>query len=473
MKKNNSTVKSILIAFLCAALFTTSAIANKNVSFINYDSSNGYRSTYNNNPLGCSYESGLEQKLNNYGKKWKMKSAVTSHGFNHNGEYELNGYSKLISKSWTNGFTGATFVYVKDTNGQEMYLASVKTMNPIATVNVSSDQAEEVSWGVNPGRLKLYVAGYKYKKVLWWKIKIPIIKSKVIAKKRTVNWSIKLPTYITDRDITIELVNVHTPTHRVIAALEDTGKKVTSFVLANGIQTKELYEKAQNKELTYYDVENYINGVLAWAKAQDLIDPAKSQNVTNIMAAIHQMINNSVAGLQPENHTALVAVAFNITSIISDKTINPQALRSLIDQIETICQDKSGFVPANLQSVEIILVNLKGLIGDHMSIKQEEIYENIVGVIATVNDWNQIALSKHQGVIFDGMRLIVDLYEKIHNKTITVEQAETLINTWLDEVGIIVYSEMPQHSDAFNNFRNTILDNIFRLLNTIEGNNWL
>jgi hypothetical protein len=473
MKKNNSTVKSLLIAFFCTLLLTTATIASQNVSFINYDSSNGYKSTYINNPLDCNYENDFEQKLNGYGKKWAMKSAIKSHGLDYNGEYVLNGYSKLTSKSWVTGFTGATFIFVKDTNGQEMYLASVKTMNPIATVNVGSDQAEEVSWGVNPGKLKLYVAGYKYKKVLWWKVKLPIIKSKVKAKNRTINWSIKLPKYIIDRDITIELVNVHTPTHRVIAALKDSGQKVASFVLANGIQTKELYEKAQNKELTYADVENYINGVLAWAETQQLIDPAKSLNVTNIMTAIHQMINNSVGGLQPENHDALVAIAFNLTSIISDKTVNPQALRSLINQIETVCQDKSGFVPANLQSVEDILVNLKGLIGDHLSDKQEQVYDNIVGVIATINDWNQIALSEHQSVIFDGMRLIVDLYEKIHNKTITVTQAEAMISTWLDEVGVVVYAEMPQHTAAFNNFRSVVLANMFKLLSAMEASSWL
>ncbi|MCF7790679.1 MAG: hypothetical protein K9L78_05225 [Victivallales bacterium] len=469
----NSKLKKILITFIGIASLAFSATAAENVIFKNYDYSNGYKSVYTSSPLGCSYESDIEQKINNYGRDWKMKSAVTSHGLNYKEEYVLNGYSKLISNSWITGFTGATFVIVKDNNGQEMYLASVKTRNPIATVNVSSSQAEEVSWGINPGRLDFYVAGYKYKKVLWWKVKLPIIKSRVIPNKRTVNWTLNLPTYIVDRDITVELVNVHTPTHRVLAALKDTGKKTASFLLANGIQTKALYEKAQNGELTYTDVENYINGVLAWAETQELIDSAKSQNVTNIMAAIHQMINNSPEGLQPENHDALVAIAFNITSIISDQQANPQTLRSLINQIEEICQDKSGFVPENLQSVEIILVNLKGLIGEHLSDKQEGIYDNITETIATVNDWNEAALSEHQEIIFNGMRLIIDLYEKIHNRTITVEEAEILINNWLDEVETLVYTEMPQHSSQFNYFREVILNNIFNLLVSLESSSWL
>ena len=473
MKKNSLKIKSLLIAFFCTALLTIPAFASNNVKFVKYNSSNGYKSTYVNNPLGCSYESSFEQKINNYGKDWVMKSAVTSHGVNHNGEYVLNGYSKLVSKSWTTGFTGATFLNIKDKSGFEMYLASVKTMSPIATVNVSSDQAEEVSWGVNPGKLKVYIAGYKYKKFLWWKVKVPIIKTKVKSKKRTINWSVKIPTYILTRDITIELVNVHTPSQRVLAALQQAGEEVTSFVLANGIQTKELYEKAQNKELTYADFENYINGVLAWAEIRTLIDPAKSQNVTNIMSAIHQIINNSVEGLQPQNHENLVAIAFSITSVISDKQVNPYALKSLINQIEELCQDKSGFVPANLQPVEEILVNLKGLIGEHLSGKQEEIYDNIVNVISTINNWNDIALSEHQGVIFNGMRLIVDLYEKIQNKTITAADAEVLLNTWLDQAAIAINAEMPQFSASFNNFRIDILGKMFDLLIAMENNTWI
>ena len=469
MKKG---LKASLIGTVAASLLTASAFA-ADVTFTDYDSSNGYKSVYVDSPLGCSYESSLEQRVNNYGKDWKMKSAVTSHGENYKGEYVLNGYSKLISKSWLTGFTGATFVNVKDANGQEMYLASVKTMNPIATVNVSSDQAEAISWGVNPGRLKLYVAGYKYKKVLWWKVKIPIIKSKVVAKKRTINWSITLPKYVLDRDIQIELINVHTPTHRVIAALKDSGTQVASFVLANGIATKELYEKAQAGTLTYDDVENYINNSLAWAEAQNLITHAKSRNITNIMAAISEIIANEGNGFKPANHDELVNIAFNITSIISSKNFNPASLNSLIDSIEEVCQDKSGFVPANLAQVETILVNLEGLIGDNLSDKQAEVYENIVSVIAAINDWNEVALSEHQTAIFNGMRLVVDLYEEIHDGTITATQAEVLLNTWLDELAVVINAEIPQQAAAFNNFRTNVLANIFNVLITLENNTWI
>ena len=469
MKKG---LKASLIGTVAASLLTASAFA-ADVTFTDYDSSNGYKSVYVDSPLGCSYKSSFEQKINNYGKDWKMQSAVTSHGENYKGEYVLNGYSKLTSKSWLTGFTGATFVNIKDTNGFEMYLASVKTSEPIATTSVSTSQANAVSWGVNPGKLKLKKVGYKKIRIGWFKIKVPVYKTYVAAKSRTINWSITLPKYVLNRDIQIELINAHTPSQRVLAALKDTGAQVASFVLANGIETKELYEKAQAGTLTYANVENYINNSLAWAEAQNLVTPAKSRNITNIMAAISEIIANEGNGFKPANHDELVNIAFNITSIISSKNFNPASLNSLIDSIEEVCQDKSGFVPANLAQIETILVNLKGLIGDNLSDKQAEVYDNIVSVIAAINDWNEVALSEHQATIFNGMRLIVDLYEEIHDGTITATQAEVLLNTWLDELAVVIDAEIPQQAAAFNNFRTNVLANIFNVLIAMENSTWI
>ena len=76
-------------------------------------------------------------------------------------------------------------------------------------------------------------------------------------------------------------------------------------------------------------------------------------------------------------------------------------------------------------------------------------------------------------VVFDGLRLAIDVYEQVKAGNITAANAEGIINAWLDEVADIIGQTAPHLTYQFESFRANVVNTIFNILDMVEGQNWL
>ena len=205
-----------------------------------------------------------------------METSIQSISLSELGGLEMAGTTVLQNESLIAGFTGGSFINIFDKNKTPLFLASTKSGLPLGS-SIDRDIAKEVGWGVNPGKAELYISEYVKKKIAWWTIKLPIIKSRIVPTTREVTWKLEIPPYIMNREeINIEVINSHTPSYRVIEALETAGNITYSFVLRCGLSTAFLYIEISRGAFDYSDFERYCCTVLDWAADEDCLMTLKA-----------------------------------------------------------------------------------------------------------------------------------------------------------------------------------------------------
>ena len=217
-----------------------------------------------------------------------------------------------------------------------------------------------------------------------------------------------------------------------------------------------------NETMTVFLDVNYL--VLGLTETQN-------EAVQNIIDSTVNIINNSADGLIPENQGKIVSLIIKIEQIASAKPLNYNLLNSLIDDLEELCSDKGGFVPSSLLDVEVILVNMQALAAPKLpeNSKVNEIFTSAITVVSTVNNWGEVPVANNLSVIFNGVRLGIDLLEQAQNKTITAEYAETQLNSLYSEMEPVLKEIYPDKIIQIDAVK-SIIDNTFTIIkNGQEG----
>ncbi len=462
---------AILVTLL---ILCSSTLAASNFSFVNYTEELPDEYVYYTDELGTNYSSNFQNYFCSDGEKWSMETSVQAISLNELGGLEITGTTILQNKSLLAGFTGGSFINIFDKNKTPLYLASTKSGLPLGSIDIDRDIAKEVGWGVNPGKAELYIAGYVKKKIAWWTVKLPIIKSRIVPKTREVTWSLEIPSYILDKEIYIEILNSHTPSYRVIEALETAGEITYSFVLRCGLSTAFLYIEISRGAFDYSDFERYCCTVLDWAADEDLLDDSKSINVQNIIIAIGELVETYKYGLDVQDQLELVSIGYNLVAMISNKSFDIDSLSSFISSLESLLFDSDGnIISGTFEQVEVILRNLQPLL--NLSEEQEEAYDSVVDVFYFINnlDFENSNTGKIICSTLNGLELVLDIYNKVKKNQITIENAEELINEWLNQLGLIINTSAPEYYDEFCEYKNTLSNTLVKILIFADEVNWL
>ena len=475
MKSINDYFRSIKVKILTVSMlviFTGSTlVAAENFEFVNYTQKSGNGYVYTTDKLGTKYSNDIQNFFCADGEKWSMQSSVSCTSINLYGGLDIVGSTTIKNKSLFAGYTGGSFVNVTDENGMEMYLGSTKSGLPLGTIDVDRNLAGEVGWGIKTAKANIYVAGYITKKIAWWKVKLPVIKTRVIPAVRTVTWEIEIPAYIMSSEINIEVLNSHTPTYRVIQSIEKAGNITYSFALQCGLPTALLAFKIYRGSFQISDFENYICNVIAWAAAEDLLDEEKSKNVQKILRAIGDLVDTYKDGLNFQEQMDLVTMGFDIVTMISNKNFDISSLGSFMSSLESILIDSDGnIVSRTLEEVQVILENLKPLL--KLSDEQEEVYDSVLATFYFINGLGSDTSSSVYTAL-NGFQLVFDIYSKVKNNEITVTNAEVLIDNWLDRVGVVIAGTAPEYSDEFQAYRSTVGNVLVKIMILANNKNWL
>ena len=216
-----------------------------------------------------------------------------------------------------------------------------------------------------------------------------------------------------------------------------------------------------NKLLAFLDV-NYI--VLGLTEAQN-------EAIENIIGSNINIINNGTEGLLPKNQELIVDLIISIERLAANKSLDYDRINSLINDLEKVCNDKSEFVPSSMLDLEIILTNVYTLIEPKLKDNSniEKVFSVAISTVSAINNWNAVPVANNIGVVFNGLRLAVDLLKEAQNGSITTEYAETQFNSWYAELEPILkelYSDKTEEIDAVKD----IIDNTFAIIkNGKEG----
>ena len=193
--------------------------------------------------------------------------------------------------------------------------------------------------------------------------------------------------------------------------------------------------------------------------------------IQNIIDSTVNIINNSEEGLLPENQQEIVNLIISIEQIAATSPLNYNLINVLINDLEKLCGNKGGFAPSSLLDVEVILTNIHILIAPKLQegSKVEGLFVTAITIVNTVNNWGEVPVAGNLEIIFNGLKLAVDLLEQAQNKTITPEYAEAQINNWYIELEPVLKEVYPGKSDQIDAVK-FIIDNTFAIIkNGQEG----
>ena len=229
----------------------------------------------------------------------------------------------------------------------------------------------------------------------------------------------------------------------------------------NGTLTPDLIHK---KLVAFLDVNYLVLGLTL----------AQNDAIENIIGATVNIVNNSGDGFLPKNQQELVNLIISVERIAASKPLNYDLINIFINDLEKLCSNKGGFAPSSLLDVEIILTNTHALIDPKLKedSKVKEVFITTIEIVSSINSWGETPVANNTGLIFNGLRLAVDLLEQAVNKTITPEYAEIQINNWYIELEPILKEVYPDKTDQIDAIKE-IIDNTFAIIkNGQEGWNF-
>ncbi len=434
--------KGAKIVALSAMLgFAASALIGSEVKFASYTSDENGIYSYSKAPLVCNYPESWKRDICDNGNKWQMSTTLNDY-YQRNGALEIDGTTSLTNANATYGFTGGTFVIAKDAFGMPICIVGAKTNFIVDSASANNESAEIHGWGTNPGKIKFYR----------WK---PYVEPTV----RKCNWHVTVPAYIMNFNPTIEIVQCHTPSNRALRGLGEFLKYALSFAIANGANIADLVNKANNNTLTFADFVNFTDNSIDWAKLQKLITPAQAEAASNIVDAIDAMQKEGVIGLQPKNHMALVNLAFAIQTAVSEKNSGLDSTKQIMESLDALLQDQSAFVPNSMMHIETIIVNLRVLAADKLTVQQKASFDKVIAVIRAINALPQEPVYRHMDIVFDAIATTMDLSQE----TLTPAIVKAKLDPLLDKVGNAIKAEYGANSIAMAHFTafRKIAENVF------------
>ncbi len=442
MQNKTIASKFTSIAVLAALLLCSSySVSSAETLFTSYTTAENGIYSYSRAPLGCNYPESWKRDICDNGNKWQMSTVVSKYYMN-NGALEIQGTSVLSNSNAIYGFTGGTFVIAKDAFGMPICIVGAKTNFIVDSASANNESAEIHGWGTNPGKIKFYR----------WK---PYVEPTV----RKCNWNVTVPAYIMNFNPTIEIVQCHTPSSRALRGLGEFLKYALSFAIANGANIADLVNKANNNTLTFADFVNFTDNSIDWAKLQKLITPAQAEAASNIVDAIDAMQKEGVIVLQPKNHMALVNLAYAIQTAVSEKNSGLDSTKQIMESLEALLQDQSAFVPTSMIHIETIIVNLRVLAADKLTIQQKASFDKVIAVIRAINALPQEPVYKHMDIVFNAITTTIDLSQG----TQTPSTVKAKLDPLLDKIALAIKAEYGVNSIAMAHFTafREIAENVF------------
>ena len=380
-----------------------------------------------------------------YTRTWTMDTYVritdTSYGT------KVNGRTQVKSTFYLIGFTGGVFIDIKDNKGNLIYRTSAKN----GQETTGYENGHDVGWGVNPRKSR----------VLSWEVIIPpdisLIGKTVdiyqIRTKKKVDWNkVKAKFSQIAKNLGEAIKNF----------FDSNGDEVILLTIKYGPQIIKMNDAAKAGTLQLSEVLMLMNNILVDAQDYGIISSSKAQNVVNIITAVNEIVINGKNGWAPKNQEMLVALVEDITVAIGNKSVTDATLIRIIDNFEDFLNDKSGLVGANLQPIEVILVNTKELIGDKLNAKQIELFTTVVDFISKINDYGQEPLLQQEKLncIFAVARTIIDIRSKALAGTLTADYINEEMTSFLD-VNYFVLGLSEAQNDAVQ----IIIDSIVNIIN--------
>ena len=378
-------------------------------------------------------------------RRWTMDTYArlteTSNGTKVYGRTQVKSTFHLI------GFTGGVFVDVKDSKGNLIYRISGKTGREAT----GYENGHDVGWGVNPRRSR----------VKSWEVIIPpeiclVGKTVDIYQRRTkkkVDWN----------KVKAKFSQIAKNLGKAIKEFFDSnGDEVVLLAVKYGPQIIEMNDAAKAGTLQLNEVLALMNNILVDARDYGMISSSKAQNAVNIITAVNEIVINGKDGWAPKNQEMIVALIQDITLAIGEKSINDATLIRIVDNFEAFLNDKSGLVGANLQPIEVILVNTKELIEDKLNTQQVATFNTVIDFVSKINDYGQDPLIQQEKLncIFAAARTIIDIRSKAIAGTLTADDINEKMAVFLD-VNYLVLGLTNAQNEAVQN----IIDSIVNIIN--------
>jgi hypothetical protein len=370
-----------------------------------------------------------------YERKWTMDTYArlteTSAGT------KVNGRTTVKSSFHLLGFTGGVFVDVKDARGNLIYRLSARTNQEAS----GYENGKYVGWGVNANRSR----------VKSWEVMIPpeisLIGKTVdiyqIRTKKKIDWN---KTKAKFNEIAKNLGKA------IKEFFDNHGDDVVILAVKYGPKINEMNVAAKAGTLQFSEVCDVMNSILTDARAYDMISSTKAQNLINIISAVKEIESNGKNGWAPKNQEMIVALIQDITVAISEKNISDATLTRIVNNFEAFLNDKSGLVGANLQPIETILVNTKGLIKEKLNTQQIAMFDTVIDFVSKINDYGQDPLLQQEKLncIFAAARAIVDIRANAIAGILTADFIHEKLVTFLD-VNYLVLGLTETQNDAIEN----------------------
>ena len=205
-----------------------------------------------------------------------------------------------------------------------------------------------------------------------------------------------------------------------------------------------------------------------------MLDDIKSINVQNIIIAIGELVETYKYGLDVQDQLELVSLGYDLVVMLSNKSFEVDTLSSFVSSLESLLFDSNGnIISGTLEQVEVILRNLQPLL--NLSEEQKQAYNSVVDVFYLINtlDFENSNTGKIVCSTLNGLELVLDIYSKVKNKQITIENAEELINQWLDQLGLIINTSAPEFYDEFSEYKSTLSNTLVKILIFADEVDWL
>jgi len=369
-----------------------------------------------------------------YNRAWTLDSyariSETQQGVKVNGRTTVKSTFHLI------GFTGGVFVDVKDKNGNLIYRVSARTNEEAS----GYENGKYVGWGVNPRRSR----------VKSWQIIIPpeisllgkTVELYQIRTKKKIDWNRAKAKFV---KIAKNLGNA------IKDFFNNHGDDVILLAVKYGPAINEMNNAAKAGTLQFSEVRDVMNSIIADAGNYGMISSEKTQNLINIINAVNAIIINGKDGWAPKNQEMIVALIQDITVAISEKTIDDITLTRIVNNFEAFLNDKSGLVGANLQPIEIILINTKALINSKLNTQQMAIFDRVIDCVSKINGYGQDPLLQQEKLdcIFTATRAIIDIRSKALKGNLTVDFIHEKMIAFLD-VNYLVLGLNESQNNAIN-----------------------
>lgn len=430
-KKFHVTKKASLHIVMVLLIFLSSALYSSDIGFSSYTSISDGKYVYTKSPLGCNYSESWEKNMCDDGSKWKMETTINSFNLD-NGNLEINGTTLLTNNNLIYGFTGGTFVVAKDSSGNTLCIVGAKNNFIVDSASASNDEAKLYGWGVDPGKIKFY---------RW--------KSYVSPKVRSCTWYASIPSSVMELNPTIEIVQCHTPSNRVLTNLNEFMQYTLSFAINNGASIVVIVVKAKYGVLTFSDVTNFIGNVIYWAQLESLITREQGEAARNIVNAINGMYTSGILGLVQTNYNAAVGLVYTIQTVINDRSLGLSSIAQILSYLKVLNDNQKIIVPSTMEYVETILVNLKVLIKNNLSTKQMIAMDKGIALVSAINNLPDFAIYGNMGIVFDSISAAITLAQQTSATPKTVQE---VINPILDRVTAAIYKKYGPNSPEMEYF---------------------